>query len=74
VSSVYALWTSELTFSANHTAVDDWFERLRVAAFAKQHDFSQIIVGKLSCRAGGSARPARDASGGTGLLFDQLFV
>jgi len=74
VSSVYALWTSELTFSANHTAVDDWFERLRVAAFAKQDNFTEVEIRKLSCRAGCSARPARDASGGTGLLFDQLFV
>jgi hypothetical protein len=47
---------------------------LCIATFAKQHYFSQIEVGELSCRTGCSTRPARDTSGGTWFFFQQFFV
>jgi hypothetical protein len=74
VSSVYALWTSELTFSANHTAIDNRRKRLCVATFAKQHNFSQIEICKLTCRTCSGAGSTGDTSARTRFFFQQLFV
>jgi hypothetical protein len=63
-----------LAFSANHAAIDYGLERLRVATFAKQHDFSQIEIRELSCRTSRSARSARDTEGCAGFLVQQFFV
>ena len=74
MSSVYAFWAGELTFSAKHTAIDNRFERFCIATFAKQYGFSQIKICEMSCRTGCCTCSARDTSGCAGFFFQQFFV